>query len=146
MKLRSKFVLITILSVVQVAALSILSLKGLKTIQVSKDYQLVQSQTQKQLSEIVNYLNAMEYWGFNTQTAYDNWQEILSGLDENIQDVFMVPQHIIGAAADDDAGALVGDFPDRVKLRKENPVVQGHFQVHASRIHPSLESAHHGKE
>ena len=41
MKLRSKFVLITILSVVQVAALSILSLKGLKTIQVSKDYQLV---------------------------------------------------------------------------------------------------------
>ena len=91
MKLRSKFVLITILSVVQVAALSILSLKGLKTIQVSKDYQLVQSQTQKQLSEIVNYLNAMEYWGFNTQTAYDNWQEILSGLDENIQGYFENP-------------------------------------------------------
>jgi methyl-accepting chemotaxis protein len=91
MKLRSKFVLITILSVVQVAALSILSLKGLKTIQVSKDYQLVQSQTQKQLSEIVNYLNAMEYWGFNTQTAYDNWQEILSGLDENIQGYFEDP-------------------------------------------------------
>ena len=91
MKLRSKFVLITILSVVQVAALSVLSLKGIKTIQVTKDYQLVQSQTQKQLSEIINYLNSMEYWGFNTQNAYDNWQEILSGLDENIQDYFENP-------------------------------------------------------
>ena len=76
MKLRSKFVLITILSVVQVAALSILSLKGLKTIQVSKDYQLVQSQTQKQLSEIVNYLNAMEYWGFNITSCVLEKKEV----------------------------------------------------------------------
>ena len=91
MKLRSKFVLITILSVIQVAALSMLSLKGFKNIQVAKDYQLVQSQSQKQLSEIINYLNSMEYWGFNTQVAYDDWQELLSGLDENIQNYFENP-------------------------------------------------------
>ena len=91
MKLRSKFVLITILSVIQVAALSMLSLKGFRNIQVAKDYQLVQSQSQKQLSEIINYLNSMEYWGFNTQVAYDDWQELLSGLDENIQNYFENP-------------------------------------------------------
>ena len=91
MKLRSKFVLITILSVIQVAALSMLSLKGFKNIQVAKDYQLVQSQSQKQLSEIINYLNSMEYWGFNTQVAYDDWEELLSGLDENIQNYYENP-------------------------------------------------------
>ena len=82
MKLRSKFLIITFLSVIQVAVLSTLSLTGLKSIQIEKDYQLVQSQTQKQFSEIINYLNAMEYWGFNTEDAYTNWQEILQGLDK----------------------------------------------------------------
>ncbi len=102
MKLRSKFILITFLSVIQVAVLSTLSLTGIKTIQVSKQYQLVQSQTQKQLSEIINYLNSMEYWGFNTLTAYDNWEEILSGLDENIEVYFEDP--------------VIDHFPDEYRI------------------------------
>ena len=91
MKLRSKFVLITILSVIQVAVLSTLSLAGFKSIQTAKDYQLVQSQTHKQLSEIINFLNSMEYWGFDTQNAYENWEETLSGLDENVDVYFNDP-------------------------------------------------------
>lgn len=91
MKLRSKFLLITFLSVIQVAVLSTLSLTGLKAIQVEKDYQLVQSQTQKKLSELINFLNTMEHWGFNTEDAYNNWNEILSGLDENIDIYFNDP-------------------------------------------------------
>ncbi|MBP5602960.1 MAG: hypothetical protein J6X78_09580 [Treponema sp.] len=102
MKLRSKFILITFLSVIQVAVLSTLSLIGFRTIQVSKQYQLVQSQTQKQLSEIINYLNSMEYWGFNTLTAYDNWEEILSGLDENIEVYFEDP--------------VIDHFPDEYRI------------------------------
>ena len=33
----------------------------------------------------------MEYWGFNTLSAYDKWNELLSGLDENIQGYFENP-------------------------------------------------------
>ncbi len=84
MKLRNKFLIITLLSVIQVAVLSTLSLTGFKTIQLAKDYQLVQAKTQKQILEIINYLDAMEYWGFDTTNAYNNWEEIIAGLDENI--------------------------------------------------------------
>ena len=84
MKLRNKFLIITFLSVIQVAVLSALSLFGFKTIQLAKDYQLVQSKTQKQILEIINYLDAMEYWGFDTQNAHNKWEEIIDGLDKNI--------------------------------------------------------------
>ena len=87
MKLRSKFLLITFLSVVQVAVLTALSLYGFKIIQDSKDYQLAQAKTQKQLIEVINYLDAMEYWSFDTQNAYTNWEGITENLKENI-DVF----------------------------------------------------------
>ena len=104
MKLRSKFVLITILSVIQVAVLSTLSLSGFKSIQTAKDYQLVQSQTHKQLSEIINFLNSMEYWGFNTQSAFDNWQETLAGLDENVDLYFNDP--------------VIDRFPDEYRINQ----------------------------
>ena len=85
MKLRNKFLLITFFSVIQVAVLSTLSLTGFKIIQAAKDYQLVQTKTQKQLIDIINYLDGMEYWGFDTQSAYTNWQDIIDGLDANIE-------------------------------------------------------------
>ena len=88
MKLRNKFLLITFLSVIQVAVLSTLSLTGFRIIQSAKDYQLIQTRTQKQLIEIINYLDAMEYWGFDTQSAYTNWEEIIDGLDGNIEAYF----------------------------------------------------------
>ena len=91
MKLRNKFLLITFLSVIQVAVLSTLSLTGFKIIQSAKDYQLVQTKTQKQLIEIINYLDAMEYWGFDTQSAYTNWEEIIDGLDSNIESYYEDP-------------------------------------------------------
>ena len=91
MKLSNKFLLITILSLIQVAVLSLLSISGFKTIQMVKDYQVSQAKTQKQLIEIINYLDAMEYWGFDTQNAYNNWEEIVSDLDENINNYYDNP-------------------------------------------------------
>ena len=102
MKLRNKFLLITILSVIQVAVLSLLSITGFKTIQMVKDYQVSQSKTQKQLIEIINYLDAMEYWGFDTQNAYNNWEEIIAGLDDNIDTYYNDP--------------VVDRFPDEYML------------------------------
>ena len=112
MKLRNKFLLITVLSVIQVAALSTLSLFGFKTIQAAKDYQLVQAQTQKQLIDIINYLDAMEYWGFDTQNAYNNWQDITAGLNENIETYYDDP--------------IVDRFPDEYLF----------FQMQAKKSHP----------
>ena len=88
MKLRNKFLIITILSVIQVAVLSLLSITGFKTIQMVKDYQVSQAKTSKQLIEIINYLDAMEYWGFDTQNAYNNWEEIIASLNENIDNYY----------------------------------------------------------
>ena len=91
MKLRNKFLLITLVSVIGVAILSAMSLFGFRLIQRVKEYQLVQSQTQKQLSEIINYMDAMEYWGFEQKTAHDEWTELVGGLDEHIDILFNDP-------------------------------------------------------
>ncbi len=91
MKLRNKFLVITLVSVIQVAALSVLSLFGFSLIQRVKEYQLVQSQTQKQLSEIINYMDEMEYWGFEQSTAYYEWEKLMDGLDEHIEILFNDP-------------------------------------------------------
>ena len=88
MKLRNKFLLITLVSVIEVAILSVFSLYGFKLIQRVKEYQLVQSQTQKQLSEIINYMDAMEYWGFEQKTAHQEWTALTGGLDEHIDVLF----------------------------------------------------------
>ena len=88
MKLRNKFLLITLVSVIEVAILSVFSLYGFKLIQRVKEYQLVQSQTQKQLSEIINYMDAMEYWGFEQSTAHQEWTALTGGLDEHIDILF----------------------------------------------------------
>ncbi|MBO4533120.1 MAG: hypothetical protein J5726_05420 [Treponema sp.] len=88
MKLRNKFLLITLVSVIEVAILSVFSLYGFKLIQRVKEYQLVQSQTQKQLSEIINYMDAMEYWGFEQKTAHQEWTKLTGGLDEHIDVLF----------------------------------------------------------
>ena len=88
MKLRNKFLLITLVSVIEVAILSVFSLYGFKLIQRVKEYQLVQSQTQKQLSEIINYMDAMEYWGFEQKTAHQEWTALTGGLDEHIDALF----------------------------------------------------------
>ena len=88
MKLRNKFLLITIFSVFQVAVLSTISLFGFKFIQRVKEYQLIQSQTQKQLSEIINYVDEMEYWGFEQGSAYSEWTKLTNGLEQNIELIF----------------------------------------------------------
>ena len=88
MKLRNKFLLITFFSVIQVAVLSTLSLAGFKSIQHYKDYQLVQSQTQKQLSEMINYLDGMENWGFDQKTAWLEWHNMSISLNKNI-DIYL---------------------------------------------------------
>ena len=116
MKLRNKFLLITVFSVIQVAALSTLSLIGFKRIQASKDYQLVQSRTQKQISEIINYLDGMEYYGFDTQNAYSMWEEKIEGLSDNIDTIFY-----------DD---VIDTFPDEFLVNQLQ--AQNHFNAFIS--------------
>ena len=91
MRLRNKFLIITLLSVIQVAVLSTLSLFGFKLIQRTKEYQIVQSETQKQLSEIINYLDGMEHWGFEPKTAWLDWREQIKKLNANMEMYFNDP-------------------------------------------------------
>ena len=88
MRLRNKFLIITLVSVVQVAVLSTLSLLGFRLIQRVKEYQLVQSQTQKRLSEIINFLDDVEYWGFEQKDCYASWSKLVDGLDGDIEVYF----------------------------------------------------------
>ena len=88
MKLRNKFLIITLVSIIQVAVISALSLFGFRLIQRVKGYQLVQSQTQKQLSDMINYLDGMENWGFEQKTAWLEWHEMSGNLNRNMEQYF----------------------------------------------------------
>ena len=61
------------------------------------------------------------------------------GLDEDVQHILMITQHIVRAPAYNHTGALIGNSPDRVKLCQENPMVQRHLQIHSCRVHPPLD-------
>lgn len=70
MKLNGKFSLIVVITVVQVLFLTYFSVNNSKQIQQIKEYQNVQTKTQVELGKIIDYLDKMDYWGFDISTAY----------------------------------------------------------------------------
>jgi len=80
--------MITLFSLIQVGVLSALSLLGFKLIQRVKDFQFVQTQTQKQLSEILIFLNDIEYWEFDQQTVSTEWDNLVTKLIDNVDTFF----------------------------------------------------------
>lgn len=73
MKLNKKFSLIVIITVIQVLFLTYFSVNNSKQIQQIKNYQNVQTKTQVELGNIIDYLDKMDFWGFDISTAYSEF-------------------------------------------------------------------------
>ena len=83
MKLRQKFSLAVIASVLLVLILTALTLYGSRRMLNYKNYQHMQLETKSNLSDLIDYLEQLDNWGFKTSTAYREWEEIVKSLDGN---------------------------------------------------------------
>lgn len=70
MKLNSKFSFIIVFTILQACVLTFFSIINLKKVQNIKDYQNTEIKTEAQLSSIIDYLEKMDYWDFEIDTAY----------------------------------------------------------------------------
>ena len=83
MKLNRKFSIIVIITVFQVLLLTISSIYGSRKMLKMKQYQIVQSEVSSELSDLIVYLNAMDYYAFEPTIAYREWESMVSELDDN---------------------------------------------------------------
>ena len=54
---------------------------------------------------------------------------LLIGKDEQVDDIVAIRERVVGAAADEDRGALVGELLDRVKLCQKHLLADRHVNV-----------------
>ncbi len=85
MKLSHKFSLIVFLTIIEIFILSFMSLSGEKKMQDMKNFQYIQATSETQLSELINYLNRLDSWGFDTKTTYKEWSSQSAQLSENFE-------------------------------------------------------------
>lgn len=85
MKLSHKFSIIVLLTILEIFVLTFMSLNGSKKMQEMKNLQYVQASTETQLSELINYLNKLDFWSFSAQNAYRDWEEKSSELGDNFE-------------------------------------------------------------
>ena len=85
MKLSHKFSLIVFLTIIEIFILSFMSLSGEKKMQDMKNFQYIQATSETELSELINYLNRLDFWGFDTKTTYKEWSSQSAQLSENFE-------------------------------------------------------------
>ena len=83
MKLNSKFSMIVVLTVLQVAFLTIISFSGLNKMIQMREYQVKQAKVSSDLNEIITYLDDMDYRQFPTRSSERDWNSKVANLDEN---------------------------------------------------------------
>lgn len=87
MKLRQKFSIIILLTVVEIILLTVVSLFGSNKMQEMKNYQFIQASSETELSELINYLNRLDSWGFDPSTINDEWDEMVAELDVSFKNL-----------------------------------------------------------
>ncbi len=83
MKLNGKFSFIIVFTILQACVLTIFSIMNLKKVQKIKDYQNVEIKTEAQLSSIIDYLEKMDYWDFEIETAYTAFESQKKSIAES---------------------------------------------------------------
>lgn len=83
MKLNSKFSIIVGVTVFQVFLLSFSSISGSKKMVKMKEYQYVQSEVSSELTDLIIYLDNMDYRAFQPTVAYREWHSKVVTLDSN---------------------------------------------------------------
>lgn len=91
MKLRIKFSLIVALTVFQVGMLSFVTIISSNRLQSIEHYRFIQSETQKDLSELIEFLDKIDSWGIGITTVSRDWNQYTSDLDKNIHYLSSAP-------------------------------------------------------
>ena len=91
MKLNSKFSFIIIFTIVQSLILTLFSIINLKRVQSVKDYQNMETKTEAQLSSIIDYLEKMDYWDFDIETAYTSFETQKKDISDSFNFLFENP-------------------------------------------------------
>lgn len=85
MKLNSKFSIIVAITVLQLAIFTSLTISTSNRLQAMEHYRYVQAETQKELSELICFLDEVDYWGLQVNTLVRDWDEKTSGLTNNFE-------------------------------------------------------------
>ena len=75
MKLNGKFSFIIIITILQSFVLTVFSIINLRRVQAIKDYQNMEVRSEAQLTSIIDYLEKMDYWDFDIESAYSAFDE-----------------------------------------------------------------------
>ena len=70
MKLNGKFSFIILFTFFQAVILTVFSIVNITQIQNLKNYQIMEMKTESQLATIIDYMEKMDYWDFELETAY----------------------------------------------------------------------------
>lgn len=99
MKLNGKFSFIILFTFLQALILTGFSIFNIKQVQNLKDYQIVEMRTESQLASIVDYLEKMDYWDFEIETAYSEFAHRKNAITESFN--YLIEDSIIKSFPDD---------------------------------------------
>lgn len=85
MKLNNKFLIIILLTVLETFGLMVILLVGMQKITSMKEFQYKQGRMQLHLTETVNFVNNVNLYSVKMGTVYDDWDETLNKLEEDIK-------------------------------------------------------------
>ena len=91
MKLNHKFSFIILFTIVQSCVLTFFSVINLNNIQDIKDYQIIETKTEAQLSSIIDYLERMDYWDFDIENAYSSFENQKNEISESFNYLMEAP-------------------------------------------------------
>ncbi len=104
MKLNGKFTFIILITIIQSLVLTVSSILNLKQVQEIKNYQNKEIQTEAQLSSIIDYLDKMDFWDFDIQTAYTSFEKQKNDISESF--AFLLDNPIVNSFSEEFAANL----------------------------------------
>ena len=104
MKLNGKFTFIILITIIQSLVLTVSSILNLKQVQEIKNYQNKEIQTEAQLSSIIDYLDKMDFWDFDIQTAYTSFEKQKNDISESF--AFLLENPIVNSFSEEFAANL----------------------------------------
>ena len=99
MKLNGKFTFIILITIIQSLVLTVSSILNLKQVQEIKNYQNKEIQTEAQLSSIIDYLDKMDFWDFDIQTAYTSFEKQKNDISDSF--AFLLENPIVNTFSEE---------------------------------------------
>ena len=104
MKLNGKFSFIILFTVFQSVILTVFSIVNITQIQNLKNYQIMEIKTESQLASIVDYLEKMDYWDFEIETAYSAFDSKKTSITESFN--YLLENPVIDSFPEDFKSSL----------------------------------------